>query len=79
MRIDLLLTDVVMPQISGWELAGEVTRRSPTTRVLYMSGYTAQIIAEHGSLQEGVALIQKPFTAQQLRNRVRQVLDQPPP
>ena len=78
-RIDLLLTDVVMPQISGWELAGEVTRRSPTTRVLYMSGYTAQIIAEHGSLQEGVALIQKPFTAQQLRNRVRQVLDQPPP
>jgi CheY-like chemotaxis protein len=77
--VDLLLTDVVMPQMSGRELAAEVTRRFPSTRVLYMSGYTAQVIAEDGSLEEGVALIQKPFTPEQLRDRVRQALDQAPP
>jgi PAS domain S-box-containing protein len=72
--IDLLLTDVVMPQMSGRELAAEVTRRFPATRVLYMSGYTTQIMNADGSLEDGVALIQKPFTPQQLRDRVRQAL-----
>jgi PAS domain S-box-containing protein len=73
--IDLLLTDVVMPQMSGPDLAAEVMRRFPGTRVLYMSGYTAQMIGEHGILEDGVELIQKPFTPRQLTDRVRQVLE----
>jgi PAS domain S-box-containing protein len=76
--IDLLLTDIVMPQMSGRELATEVVRRFPSTRVLYMSGYTAKVIGEQGILEEGVALLQKPFTTRQLRDRVREVLDAPP-
>jgi PAS domain S-box-containing protein len=75
-RIDLLLTDVVMPGLSGNELAGQLTPRDPALRVLYMSGYTSDIIAGHGVLPGGLQLLEKPFTSLALTRRVRQVLDE---
>ncbi|MBI1955713.1 MAG: PAS domain S-box protein [Acidobacteria bacterium] len=72
--IHLLLTDVIMPQMSGKELASEVTELLPETKVLYMSGYTDDIIADHGILEAGTYFLQKPFTRDALANKVRAVL-----
>ena len=73
--IDLLITDVVMPGMSGKELAGEVRKRCENVKVLFMSGYTANAIAHHGVLDKGVAFIQKPFSLRELAHIVREVLD----
>ena len=73
--IDLLLTDVVMPGMSGHELVEQLKPRHPAMRVLYMSGYTSDVIAGRGVLEEGLHLIEKPFTSLALTRRVRQVLD----
>jgi len=73
--LDLLLTDVVMPGLSGPNLAARLLQSKPTLRVLYMSGYSGDIPSGHGALWVGVPLIQKPFTPQQLAERVRSVLD----
>jgi len=73
--IDLLLTDMVMNNVSGPELAGLVRRTHPETKLLFMSGYTDRGIAEMERHAEGAAFIQKPFTVQGLRRRVREVLD----
>jgi nitrogen-specific signal transduction histidine kinase/CheY-like chemotaxis protein len=73
--IHLLLTDVVMPEISGRELARSVAGLEPGIGVLYMSGYTDGVIAHHGVLDAGVAYIQKPFTADSLARKVREALD----
>ena len=76
-EIQLLLTDVVMPGISGRELARRFTAGHPKTRVLFMSGYTDNVIASGGVLEAGVAFLQKPFTPRALRQKVREVLDWP--
>ena len=74
--IALLLTDVVMPQMSGRELAERLAKTSPKLKVLYMSGYTDDAIVHHGVLDPGTRFIGKPFAAVELTRRVREVLDE---
>jgi signal transduction histidine kinase/ActR/RegA family two-component response regulator len=74
---DLLLTDVVMPEMDGCQLADRITLQSPRTRVLFMSGYAASVLAERG-VSGTPALLQKPFTALGLTSAVRQALDSAP-
>ncbi len=74
-RIELLLTDVVMPRISGPELAVQLTQIRPELKVLYMSGYTAQAIVHHGELDANTFFLQKPFTPSSLSAKVREVLN----
>jgi PAS domain S-box-containing protein len=78
-EIHLLLTDVVMPGMSGHELAKRLTAQHRNLRVLYMSGYTYNVIAEDGTLEEGLSFLQKPFTPQVLAQKVRETLDRPVP
>jgi CheY-like chemotaxis protein/anti-sigma regulatory factor (Ser/Thr protein kinase) len=76
-EIELLLTDVVMPGLSGRALADRLASARPGTKVLYMSGYTDAAIVQHGVLEPGLNYLQKPFTPDILAHKVRQVLDQP--
>jgi DNA-binding NtrC family response regulator len=71
----LLVTDVIMPGLSGPSLAARLLRDNPNLRVLYMSGYTDQETAVHGAFWGGVPLLEKPFTPAQLAERVRLALD----
>ena len=75
MQIHLLLTDVVMPQISGRELAERLLTIRPQLQVLYMSGYTDDAIVRHGLLEESLNFIQKPFDSISVARKVREVLD----
>jgi two-component system, cell cycle sensor histidine kinase and response regulator CckA len=73
--IDLLITDVVMPEMNGKELWARLQVLHPGLKCLFMSGYTSDIIAHHGILDEGVDFLQKPFTIQTLAEKVRCILD----
>jgi signal transduction histidine kinase len=78
-RADMLITDVVMPGMSGPNLAARLMQQNPTLRVLYMSGYTDDATEVHGAFWGGVPLLQKPFTPSQLAERVRMALDENTP
>jgi CheY-like chemotaxis protein len=75
-EISLLVTDVVMPGMSGPEVAQSVTAMRPGTLVLYMSGYTDSQIGHHGVLEPGIAFLQKPFSTDDLTRKVRTLLDE---
>ena len=75
-KLDLLVTDVVMPGMSGPEVAQAVTSMRPGTQVLYTSGYTDSAIGHHGVLEPGIAFLQKPFSADDLTRKVRTLLDE---
>lgn len=76
-KVHLLLTDVIMPGGSGPDVAASLIERCPGLKTLYMSGYTGMAVAHQGILEAGAPLLQKPFTPEMLRQRVREVLDEP--
>ena len=73
-KIDLVITDVIMPGIGGRELVKQLAQARPSTKFLYLSGYTEDAIVSEGSLEEGTAFLQKPFSLQALSRKVREVL-----
>jgi DNA-binding response OmpR family regulator len=73
--IDLAVVDVIMPEMSGPDLARELAPLCPGMRVLFISGYTDEAIIHHGVLQSGAAFLQKPFVPEALLRRIREVLD----
>jgi YesN/AraC family two-component response regulator len=75
-QIHLLMTDVIMPGMNGRDLSNEMNKHFPNLKCLFMSGYTANAIAHHGVLDDGVRFIQKPFSMQDLAEKVRKVLDE---
>jgi two-component system cell cycle sensor histidine kinase/response regulator CckA len=74
-EIDLLITDVVMPEVGGRELARRIELDRPGIRILYMSGYSEEAVAQHGVLEPGTDFLEKPFTPEVLIERVRLILD----
>jgi PAS domain S-box-containing protein len=76
--IHLLLTDVIMPGMNGRELAQRISEIRPNVKILYMSGYTENVIGHNGMLDAGVRLLQKPFNLRDLKSKVREVLDATP-
>jgi two-component system cell cycle sensor histidine kinase/response regulator CckA len=75
--IDLVLTDVVMPGLSGADLTQQLIEQRPALKVIYMSGYTEDAIVHHGVLNPGIAFLHKPFTSETLAKKIREVLDRP--
>ena len=73
-HIDLMVTDVVMPGMSGAELAERLLAARPDMKVLYMSGYTSDVVLRHGPRDSDVAVLEKPFSAEELLSRVRECL-----
>jgi signal transduction histidine kinase len=76
-RIDLLLTDIVMPGMNGRQLADQLLGRQPSLRVLFMTGYSRNAIVHQGRLDPGVSLLQKPLTQAMLAAKIRDILDKP--
>ncbi len=73
--IHLLLTDVIMPGMSGRQLAERIHRKRPQTKIIYMTGYTDDMVVQHKVLEPGVNMLQKPFTRLDLAQKVRSTLD----
>ena len=73
-KIDMVITDVVMPGMGGRELVKRLAETRPETKVLYLSGYTEDAIVNEGTIESGTAFLQKPFTLQNLSRKVREVL-----
>jgi hypothetical protein len=73
--IDLVLTDLVMPEMGGHELIERLRARDPSLRVLFMSGYTERDFTNNGSMPPGTGFVEKPFTVETLMRRLREVLD----
>jgi CheY-like chemotaxis protein len=71
----LVITDVVMPQMSGKELYNELVKRIPNVQVLFISGYTDDALAHHGVLDDGLSFLEKPFSPARLAQKVRSMLD----
>ena len=76
--VDLVVTDVMMPRMNGRELRDALLLEHPDLRVLFISGYTGEAIAERGLIDPTMAFLQKPFTVDSLRRKVREVLDSTP-
>src|SRR5205085_12473638 len=77
--IDLMLTDVIMPGMNGRQLYERLALTCPQMKVLFMSGYSEEIVVHRGILDEGIQFIEKGFTAESLAQKVRQVLEEPQP
>ena len=75
--VALLVTDVVLPRMSGKELARRLQELSPKVRVLYVSGHTTDVLSRHGVLEAGIDFMQKPFGSNELLTKVREILDRP--
>jgi len=74
-KIDLLLTDMIMPQVSGREIANRLMPLCPDMKVLYMSGYSDNMLNQHGGSVPALSLLQKPFTPGKLAKHVRRALE----
>lgn len=72
---DLVVTDVVMPQMSGKELAQKLQNICPGVKALFISGYTGNAVEHHGMLDPGIDFIQKPFTSHEFLTKIREILD----
>ena len=73
--IDLLITDVIMPKINGKEVAERLQPLFPHMQVIFMSGYTDEVIAHHGILDSDLNFLEKPFAPEELIQKVREILD----
>jgi two-component system, cell cycle sensor histidine kinase and response regulator CckA len=78
-RIHMLISDVVMPRLSGRDLAAKLTSERPGMKVLFISGYTDDTVVRHGVLDGGVAFLQKPFNLRSLAEKIREVLKEETP
>jgi YesN/AraC family two-component response regulator len=77
-KFDLLITDVVMPKMGGRELAKKLSAQLPNIKILFTSGYTADAVVRHGVIEINSNFIQKPFTPENLANKIREILDNSP-
>jgi DNA-binding response OmpR family regulator len=75
-EIDILMTDVIMPQINGMDLAVKLQTLKPNLKVIFMSGYPKDVLGNQANLEKGANFLQKPFSMQALANKVRAVLDE---
>jgi len=73
--IDLMITDIVMPGMGGKKLVQKIKKHRPQLKILYISGYTDEIISQHGVLEEGTHFLQKPFLPQSFLTKIREILD----
>ena len=74
-KIHLLLTDLILPGLNGRELSEQLAKKRKDMKVLFISGYSDDVIAKHGMIDEGLSFMQKPFTASSLGMKIREVLE----